>query len=36
MTLIVETRSVLLKADQNGVIRIGETRITLDNGSLLE
>ena len=30
MTLIVEQQIVPLKTDQDGVIRVGETRVTLD------
>ncbi len=30
MILIVETQSVPLKADQDGVMRVGATRVTLD------
>lgn len=30
MTLIVQAQSPPLKADQNGVMRVGNTRITLD------
>ena len=30
MTLTVEVQTIPLKADQNGVMRVGKTRVTLD------